>query len=193
MINNLNFDINIFVFFMFIGILIKLFFGTDTTLDGSSGPATAAIWGYGVTTASIIGIMFVSFAMTQRMEKISNNSLEFVKSLFIHSVVPLLTLGILVWLISINAQFYKKINKGAVASDYYTYSGVSTFLLIIQMGMLYRYITDELKIGRETTIKANLHEILTSKMVSVTYLLTIGNSILLGIMTIILHFFSTDG
>lgn len=188
MSSTLTYDINIFVFFMFIGIIVKLFFASNTTADGSSGPATAAVWGYGVTAASIIGIMFVTFAMTRRMEKISNNSLEFVKSLFMHSMVPMLTLGILVWLISINAQFYNKINKGAVANDYYTYSGVSTFLLIIQIVMLYRYIQDELRDG-----SSNMKEILTSKVVSVTYLLTLGNAILLGIMTIILHYFSTDG
>lgn len=188
MYGNLGYDINIFVFFMFIGIIIKLFFGTSTTIDGTSGPATAAIWGYGVTAASIVGIMFVTFAMTGRMEKVSNNSLEFVKLLFIHSVIPLLTLGILVWCISINVQFYKKINSGVVAEDYYKYSGVSTFLLLIQMVLLYRYIIDEIKEG-----SSNMKQILTSKLVSVTYLLTLGNAILLGIMTIILHYFSTDG
>lgn len=188
MYGNLRFDINVFVLFMFIGIIIKLFFGTNTTMDGSSGPATAAIWGYGVTAASIVGIMFVTFAMSGRMEKISNNSLEFVKRLFVHSIVPLLTLGILVWLISINAQFYKKINSGVVAKDYYTYSGVSTFLLVIQIVMLYRYIIDELNVG-----SSNMKEILTSNVISITYLLTLGNAILLGIMTIILNYFSTDG
>lgn len=189
--NTLTYDINIFVFFMFIGLVIKLFFATSTTADGSSGPATATVWGYGVSAASVIGIMFVSFAMTRRMEKISNNSFEFVKSLFMHSIVPLLTLGILIWLITINSIYYKKINKGQVASEYYTYSGVSSFLLIIQTVMLYKYIIDELKIGSSS--KANLYEAIASNIASASYLLTIGNVILIGIMTIILNYFSTDG
>lgn len=189
--NTLTYDINIFVIFMFIGLLIKLFFATGTTTDGSSGPATATVWGYGVSAASVIGIMFVSFAMTRRMEKISNNSFEFVKSLFMHSIVPFLTLGILIWLITINSMYYTQINKGKVATEYYTYSGVSSFLLIMQMVMLYRYIVDELKITNSA--KANIHEALASNIASASYLLTIGNVILIGIMNIILNYFSTDG
>lgn len=194
MTNNLSFDINILVFFMFVGLLIKLFFATSTTSDGSTGPATATVWGYGVSAASVIGIMFVSFAMTQRMDKMSNNSLQFVMSLLSQSIVPLLTLGILVWLITINSIFYKRINQGEVAAEYYTYSGVSTFLLIIQTVMLYKYIIDELKIGKEgSSLKSNMNEILASKIASVSYLLTLGNAVLIGIMTIILNYFSTDG
>jgi len=97
---------------MFVGLLIKLFFATSTTKDGSTGQQRLLYGGYGVSAASVIGIMFVSFAMTQHMDKISNNSLQFVMSIFSQSIVPLLTLGILVWLITINSIFYKRINQG---------------------------------------------------------------------------------
>jgi len=60
--------------------------------------------------------------------------------------------------------------------------------------MLYKYIIDELKIGKEgSSLKSNMNEILASKIASVSYLLTLGNAVLIGIMTIILNYFSTDG
>jgi len=191
---SLGYDINNLVLFAFVGIIIKLFLGSSTTDDGSRGPASAAIWGYGVISASLLGIMFITFAMATQMSKLSENSLGFVKSLLMHSLPPILMLSVLVWLITINGEFYKRINKGDVAEEYNTYNNLSTFMVMIQLGVLYKYLVDELLIGKGgPTNKTMLIEALRSRLASVTYLLTLGNMMVASVMTIILKYFSTDG
>ena len=191
---SLGYDINNLVLFAFVGIIIKLFLGSSTTDDGSRGPASAAIWGYGIIAASVLGIMFITFAMATQMSKLSENSLGFVKSMLLHSLPPLLMLGILTWLITINAEYFKRINEGDVAKEYSTYSNLSTFMVMIQLGVLYKYLVDELLIGKGgPTNKTMLIEALRSRMASVTYLLTLGNLMVASVMTIILKYFSTDG
>jgi hypothetical protein len=185
---SLGYDINNLVLFAFVGIIIKLFLSSNTTDDGSRGPASAAIWGYGVIAASVLGIMFITFAMA------TQNSLGFVKAMFLHSLPPMLMLIVLVWLISINSEYFKRINEGDVANEYSTYSNLSTFMVMIQLGVLYKYLVDELLIGRGgPTNKTMLIEALRSRLASVTYLLTLGNLTVVSVMTIILKYFSTDG
>jgi hypothetical protein len=192
--NSLGYDINNLVLFAFVGIIIKIFLSSGTTDDGSRGPASAAIWGYGVIAASVLGIMFITIAMASQMSKLSENSLGFVKSLLLHSLPPMLMLAILTWLITINAEYFKRINEGDVATEYSTYSNLSTFMVMIQLGVLYKYLVDELLIGKGgPTNKTLLIQALRSRMASVTYLLTIGNLMVLSVMTIILKYFSTDG
>ena len=91
-------------------------------------------------------------------------------------------------------EAFKRINQGDVAKEYSTYSNLSTFMVIIQLGVLYKYLTDELLIGKGgPTNKTMLIEALRSRLASVTYLLTLGNMMIASVMTIILRFFSTDG
>lgn len=191
---SLGYDINNLVLFAFVGIIIKLFLGSSTSDDGSRGPASAAIWGYGVIAASVLGIMFITFAMATQMSKLSENSLGFVKSMLLHSLPSMLMLAILTWLITINAEYFKRINEGDVAKEYSTYSNLSTFMVIIQLGALYKFLVDELLIGKGgPTNKTMLIEALRSRMASATYLLTLGNVMVASVMTIILKYFSTDG
>lgn len=191
---SLGYDINNLVLFAFVGIIIKLFLGSSTSDDGSTGPASSAIWGYGVIAVSLLGIMFITFAMASQMSKLSENSLGFVKSLLMHSLPPVLMLTVLVWLITINGEFYKRINQGEVAAEYNTYNNLSTFMVMIQLGVLYKYLVDELLIGKGgPTNKTMLIEALRSRLASVTYLLTLGNMMVAAVMTIILKYFSTDG
>lgn len=190
----LGYDINNLALFAFVGIIIKLFLGSETTDDGSRGPASAAIWGYGVIAASVLGIMFITFAMATQMSKLSENSLGFVKAMLLHSLPPLLMLIVLVWLITINSEYFKRINEGDIANEYSTYSNLSTFMVLIQLGVLYKYLVDELLIGEGgPTNKTMLIEALRSRLASVTYLLTLGNIMVVSVMTIILKYFSTDG
>ena len=55
--DNIKYDITIMVVFSIIGIFIKLFFGNTITSDGSQGPASAAIWGYGIVAMSILSVI----------------------------------------------------------------------------------------------------------------------------------------
>ena len=138
--------------------------------------------------------MFISFAMSSRMETIEQlNTFTFAKLMFFHSLPSILMLGILSWLITINAIHYKQINKGTTAEEYDTYSSVSTWLVIAQLGVLIKLLMDELNISKGGLEGAAVMKALQGKMASVSFLLTITNVFVLVIMTIILTYFSTDG
>jgi len=193
--HNLGYDINVMGLIGLCGLLIKVFLNEKTSIDGLRGPATASVWGYSVTAGAVITTMFITFALVSKMSPIADkNSMSFVISLFSHSLPSILLLGVLIWLITINTIYYKRINKDEVANEFYSYSGVSTFLVIIQSVILFKYINDELRFSSESdTFQKVIEKSLSSKLASITYVITMGNLILASIMTIILAFFSTDG
>lgn len=172
-----NFNLTAVVVIAFVSIILNLFLRENYTEDGSSGPATTAIWSYGLMGIAVLGYIFISFAMTTQMSNITKyNTLKFVVELFKNSIPAILLLSIIIWLITINVIHFSKINKKQIANEYITYSTLSTILLITQIFVVFKFITD-----------AN------SIYAIVNYLLTLGNVIVVGIMTIILTYFSTDG
>jgi len=188
----LGYDITNMTLVAFAGIVIKLFLGGSYSEDGTSGPAGAAMWGYGLVSIAILVVMFVAWGIANKMKRVEQmGALEFVKGLFMHSLPPLLLLIILIWLIFLNAKYYKQINQDKVPSEYYNYSTVSTILVIIQLIILFKYLIDEFKIGDGGP--QDIQNALKSKLASITYLVTLGNIMLAAIQNIILEFFSTDG
>ena len=191
---NLNFDVTNLMWIAFVGIIIKLFLGSNTSDDGKTGPANAAVWGYGVVTLAVLGIAVVSYAMSVSMEtNDSLNTFGFIKLALFHSIPSVLMLGILVWLITINAMHFEQINKGKTAEEYDTYSSVSTWLVIAQLGVLIKLLMEELNVSTTGLNNSMVMKALQGKMASVSFLLTITNVFVLIIMTIILTYFSTDG
>jgi hypothetical protein len=190
--SSLKYDSTNMMVFAFVGILIKLFFGNNTTADGSSGPASSAVWGYGIVALSVFSILFITFALATQMTAVSQyNTMDFIMKLVQGSLVPFLMLLILVWLISINLTFYKRINEGNVASEYNQFSTVSTILVVVQLMVLFKYLKDAFKV--EKGGQNGLGGAHKSQMASITYVLTALNVIFIGMMNIVVAFFSTDG
>ena len=191
---NIQYDITNMMVFSVIGIMIKLFFGNTTSSDGMHGPASSALWGYGVVALSVLSIMFITFALASQMHQLEGNTFGFVKLLLQNSLPPLLMFIVLVWLISLNAAYFKQINEGRVASEYAQFSNISTVMIIFQLVVLFKYLKDELMIedGGPGSQKG-VAEALKSQMASITYILTIINLIFVGMMNIVIEFFSTDG
>jgi hypothetical protein len=189
--SSLKYDTTNMMVFAFVGILIKLFFGNNTTADGSSGPASSAVWGYGIVALSILSILFITFALATQMTAVSQyNTMDFIMKLINGSQVPFLMLLILVWLISINMTYYKRINEGKVASEYNQFSTVSTILVVVQLIVLFKYLKDAFSTEKGGN---GIGSALKSQMTSITYILTALNVIFVGMMNIVLAFFSTDG
>ena len=187
MVNNIQYVTSIMLVFSIIGICIKIFFSTITG-SSSQGPAAAAVWGYGIVALSILCVMFVSFGLAENMNRLNDKSFSFVKELSGAGVPSLLMLGILTWLIVLNVIYFKKINIGDVASEYSTYSLISTLLVIFQLIFLFKFIFDDIGVTKNSTSAK-----LAKEMASVSNLLAVLNLIFAGILTIILKYFSTDG
>lgn len=193
--SSLKYDMNSMIMFAFVGIIIKLFFGNTISADGTSGPASSAVWGYGIVALSVLSILFITFALTTRMTAIGKyNTIEFVMELIKGSFVPMLMFVILLWLISINITYYKQINEGNVADEYGQFSTISSILVVIQLIVLFKYLKDTFMIQEGGPSDTNaMATALKSQMASVTYILTILNLMSIGVMNIIVEFFSTDG
>jgi hypothetical protein len=99
-----------------------------------------------------------------------------------------------------NMTYYKRINQGKVATEYYLFSNTTTTLLVFQLIVLFKYLTGRFKeseLNGRHDGKAVAELALTKKDNSryafAIYFLSLLNSIAVGIMNITLEFFSTDG
>ena len=156
----------ILVILAVIGIIIKLFLEGNITEDGSRGPATTAVWAYGAIAVSVLGLMFNVFALLNRMSPTLTDNITFAKNLIMTSLPSVLLLSILIWIISLNAQYFIRINKGDVATEYYKYSNLSTFMIIIQYIFLYMYISNEARIVNIKSDEKRSIELATNSKIS---------------------------
>lgn len=180
-----NFNMLSFIFFAVIGVIVKMFFSNDYSSDGLTGPANTNIWGYGIISFSLIGLLFVSYSILYQKTNIDLNSIDFIIELFKNSIPSFLLLIVLFWLIMLNFSYYNKINKGEISNEFKNYSFVSSFVVLIQLFIVYKFIKHNFDNFKNVNVK-NPYTLLS-------YLLTLSNFVLIGIMTIILKYFSTDG
>ena len=180
---NNEYLVNNFMAFAIVGIIIKLFFQSNTSPDGTSGPANASIWGYGVVSLSIFSIMFLSFALASNMANLEKNLFGFIKMLFSDSLPSMITLLVLMWLIALNITYFKRINQGKLSDEYKQFSLITTILLVIQLIVLFMFLRDQTSTNPSGS----------KNMGYVVYAITFINVIYIGMMNIILKFFTTDG
>ena len=180
---NNEYLVNNFMAFAIVGIIIKLFFQSNISPDGTSGPANASIWGYGVVSLSIFSIMFLSFALASNMANLEKSLLGFIKMLLSDSLPSMVTLLVLTWLIALNVTYFKRINQGKLTDEYKQFSLITTILLVIQLIVLFMFLKDQTSANPSGS----------KTMGYVVYAITFINVIYIGMMNIILKFFTTDG
>ena len=127
-----------------VGMCIKIFFGNSTSADGTFGRANSAIWGYSVVGLSILTIMFVSYAIHNKVsiieKKGASGIIDFKKGFLTSSGPAMLTIIILFWIVNLNVDYFSRINKGQVASEYYQLSAGTSFLFVFQIILLFQYL-----------------------------------------------------
>lgn len=194
--SNISFDISNLMAIAIAGIIIKLCFGNMSNKDGTTGPASSAIWGYGLVGICVSTILFILFGLATQL-KMNQNSFEFIKQLTKTGFPALVFLLLLIALILLNVSYYKNINAGKIPSEYKNLSNVSTILIFIQLIFIFKYLRDELGISKSVSNNKNelvrFYEALAKQMSTFTYLLSVINSMTIGSMYIILTFFTTDG
>lgn len=162
------------------GIIIKIAFS-------GNNPANSTIWGYGLSSIALFLLMILSLALAnpkQLEEKFFLN--------FIAYAMPSFLLFILIsWVVIINVTYTDKINSGILPTEFNFYSLLSSIIMILQTGVLFMFYIDKLK-----TYRVGLNSIPTissSKNSTITYLFSLVNMLLIGMMQIVLTFFATDG
>ena len=206
--NNNHLDLLNLIVLACSGIIIALFFRSNhDTKFGLQGPASSIIWGYGITAIALFLLLFMSFYLRKRNSDLKNKNkvLEFTQSeqdseslLFILSKVLLndslpilLSFVLLVYAIILNYKYFTKINSNKVPLTYGTYEFYFSLLLIIQIGLIVKYMYNLL--SKNDGINNRISEKQTLLLKSLSYILTTINFIFLLILHILLVFFSTDG
>jgi len=177
---------NVFMLAM-IGLIIKLFFGQSTSSDGETGPASAAVWGFGIVLVAAVVLLFINVGLVNLVsnENAVSNTL---KAVLKTGTMPIIFIIILLaWLFSMNVSNFKKINEGKVASEYLQFSFASTIMIMLELGLLLKYLLlfiSPNSDGKEADL---------DKLKSGMSVLFVFNMVVLAVMQIILSFFSTDG
>jgi len=170
------------------GIIIKIIFY-------SQGPANSTIWGYSLSAIAVFLLMIISISFSYNSKL---RAQENIFDLLIKFGLPsMLFLLLLVWAIGQTISFFDKINSQVLPEEFNMYSFISSFLIIVQAINLYMFFNEEYSIqyqgNKSQKKKQDEAEIENMDNTSIMYILTIINTVILGMMQIVLTFFTTDG
>ena len=191
------------------GIIITIFFPESTTATGHSGPATTSIWGLSLSIISLFLLLFMSIYFSNYKNNTknildvksndNNNSdgfftqvLNIIMNDYTFPIIILIAL--LLYIVTLNFMFFKKINTGKVSSDYFTYNNFTMILILIQIGLVCKYMYElyDLNVAK-TDINDNKIQKNLAIIKSILYILLSISWIFIFIIHIILSVFSTDG
>tara|TARA_B100001093_G_scaffold508498_1_gene570828 strand:+ start:2762 stop:3481 length:720 start_codon:yes stop_codon:yes gene_type:complete len=193
--HNDNLDLFTLVILAYAGLFIQFFFSGSYDQSGKNGPASLALWGYGLTGIALFLMIFISIYINNKInatfEKKDSSITEIFKSVVLSNSLPvILSLGTILFLLFINYTFFERINKGLLPDTYNTYYLFSSTLLIVQIALIVKYLYNELNllvIKDKTNMKEN------TIIKSLSYIIITLNFIFILIMYILLEFFSTNG
>ena len=186
-IKRIPYDVKIFSFLCILGILVRIIFART-----ANEYATATVYGYGFSILALLGLLVGSFAISYK-DQFSQGIMGFFKVIFKNAIPVLLIISIIAMILFQNVSFYDQINKGKVADEYYQFSGVSSFLILIQTCLVINYLMDTLGGEQNTGNKGGVMTALASEMNSIIIILSVANIGIIGVLQIILKYFSTDG
>lgn len=167
----------VFIAIIVVGFIIKITLGFSVSSDdGSTGPASSLIWGYGIIIMGLIGIIYANLTP-------GINEFESIKRL---PYPIILSIVLMIWLISLNINYFKQINSLGVPNQYFMWSNYSSILLILLLGVsILQYII--------ISIKKPEGEEFIKKLSMYSYVLLFFNFLTIIIQQIILNSFTVDG
>lgn len=186
-IKSVPYDIKIFSALAIVALVVRMIFA-----EVGKDYATATVSTYGFSLLALMGILASSFALNYKGE-MKESSYSFFKKMVSHAI-PSLTLAIIIVAILVqNIVYFDKINEGKVAGEYFQFSGVSSFLILVQLGLVLKYMMDIMKGTSSNNDTSKLFSILANELFYIILIVTMLNLFMTGILQIILQFFSTDG
>ena len=158
-------------------------------LEDTHGPnENAFMINYTGNMISFAGVLFLLLLSTVFAINKNDDSVQNIKNVIIKSLPIIFTLIIMSYLISLNNQFKHNIIFGRVANEFFSYSFLFSILLLVQIYILLSYY---LIISKESISESDSKSM--GQLSAIIYVIVFLNLIILGIINIILKFFSTDG
>lgn len=169
----------VFMALIVVGLFVKIALGKIfSTEDGSIGPANAVLWGYGIVSFSILGIVLINIDTTSN----DWNSIKKLPWALVGTII------ILMWIISLNLKYYKTINMGNAPEQYYTWSTYSSILLVGLVAIsVFQYILSSADSNKISNAK-----MYATQLSIYAYMLAFLNLIGVTIMQVILDCFTVD-
>ena len=190
------YDIQIFSLLCIIGILVQVFFGQAPKFFGQSSNdyATATVYGYGFCLLSLFGLLISSFAISSR-DSTSQGFSGFINVILKNAMPLIVTVIVVALILTLNIIYYSQLNSGSVADEYYQFSNMSSFLMLLQFVIIIKYLI-YLLMGqqkKEEGKSVGVMNALAGELSSFIWVLSIINISIVGILYVILKYFSTDG
>jgi hypothetical protein len=113
-----------------------------------------------------------------------------VKMTFMNMTPIILFMGIIGWIIYQNTIYFDKINSGHIAETYITFDTAVNVLLLVQAGIIYAYINQQMLCPAEFS---QYSEALGKYGHWICIFVALIAAFCMGLNEIILRFFSTDG
>lgn len=137
---------------------------------------TLSFTGYVVTG---MGLLFLIILSTFFSVDSKNSQTENIKKIISGNLPVFLSLIVVSYILLLNVNFKERLIQGKVASDYFSYLSFFSLMFMIQIITLSKYTKS---LGSKN-----------NQAGSVIYALALVNILILGVMNIILSFFTTDG
>lgn len=195
-VKRLPYDIQIFSLLCIIGILVQVFFGQAPKFFGqpSNDYATATVYGYGFCLLSLFGLLISSFAISSR-DSTSQGFSGFINVILKNAMPLIVTVIVVALILTLNIIYYSQLNSGSVADEYYQFSNMSSFFMLLQFVIIIKYLID-LLMGQQKKDEGKsvgVMNALAGELSSFIWVLSIINISIVGILYVILKYFSTDG
>ena len=192
----LPYDIQIFSLLCIIGVLVQVFFGQAPKFFGQSSNdyATATVYGYGFCLLSLFGLLISSFAISSR-DSTSQGFSGFINVILKNAMPLIVTVIVVALILTLNIVYYKQLNSGSVADEYYQFSNMSSFFMLLQFVIIIKYLIDILmgQQKKDEGKSSGVMNALAGELSSFIWVLSIINISIVGILYVILKYFSTDG
>lgn len=195
-VKRIPYDIQIFSLLCIIGILVQVFFGQAPKFFGqpSNDYATATVYGYGFCLLSLFGLLISSFAISSR-DSTSQGFSGFINVILKNAMPLIVTVIVVALILTLNIIYYAQLNSGSVADEYYQFSNMSSFFMLLQFVIIIKYLID-LLMGQQKKDEGKsvgVMNALAGELSSFIWVLSIINISIVGILYVILKYFSTDG
>ena len=122
------------------------------------------------------------------------NIVEYYVSILSSGAIPVIfTLGIIVYIITLNFMYFTRINSNKVSTSYPIFSFFSSLLIIIQISIIIKYMYSILNGIQTKTNQSTDKKKDQAILKGLSLIITTFNYIFVMILHILLAFFSTDG
>ena len=165
-----------------IGILLILILGKNG----------GGLWGYGVIAFALFGLLVFEMAYRTNIRKTTGFRAIF--DVLVHSAPILLLIICVGWLLALNVMYQPTIESGHLPGEFDNFQVLGMIILLVELYLLYKYLSDQGKIksgGKD--IASQLNELMSKNLSWLMTLLSVIYMIVIGIMQVILQYFTTDG